>query len=153
MFEITFKSYPILISTITPRMGPCLCKGVCSSSTCTSPKHTYSPIWKDHGSLSPSPCTFWSGSPPFCWWFSSWNKGYFILKNIYLSFGLFTTFFSSGPLGMVYELLGHCFVPEDSTKWLWLLFRNMWAHCLRSCSPFNVIFVFCILIFNIRETI
>jgi hypothetical protein len=29
----------------------------------------------------------------------------------------------------------------------------MWAHCLRSCSPFNVIFVFCILIFNIRETI
>ncbi len=31
--------------------------------------------------------------PPFCWWFPSWDEGYFKLKSIYLCFASITTCF------------------------------------------------------------
>ncbi len=63
-FGVDYRSYPTLISTITPCMGPYSCKGVCSNSTCISPKHTCSPIWQNHGNHLPFPCISLSWFPP-----------------------------------------------------------------------------------------
>jgi hypothetical protein len=53
-------------------------------------------------------------------------------------------FSSSGPLGMVYELLQDC--PKLFYEWLWPLFQSMWAHYFRSCSTFSVVVVLFVLI-------
>jgi hypothetical protein len=79
--------------------------------------------------------------------------------EVILNWGTFTStltysprFFSDGPSSMVYELLQDYFVPNDFMN-DFDLFKNMWAHCSRSCSTFNIVFVFYILTFNIWKTI
>jgi hypothetical protein len=138
MFGIDSRSYPTSISAIMSCMSLCSCRGVCSNSTHISFEQTCSPILWDHGSPSPFPLICWGWFPPFCWWFSSWDGGYFRLRGICLCFGSITTSFFDGPLGMVYELLWDCFFLNDSISGFDLFFKVcghiVWSHVPPSVS-------------------
>jgi hypothetical protein len=45
------------------------------------------------------------------------------------------------------------FCPRWFCEWFWPLFQSMWAHCLRSCSTFSVVFVLCVLTPIIGEVV
>ncbi len=134
MFKVNSRSYPTSINTITPHMGPCSCKGICSNNTCIGSEHICNPTWWDNRSLSLSPPTYWSWYPYFFLWFSSWDRDYFKSKSIYLSLGSFTTFSSGGLLNMLYEPLWYCFVPNDSTSGFDLFFK-ICGHIAQSHVP------------------
>jgi hypothetical protein len=90
--------------------------------------------------------------PPFCWWFSSWDGSYFKLKAFIFALICLAHVFSSGPLGMVYELLRYNFVPNDFANGF-DLFIKVWKHYSKSCSTFNITFTFYILTLNVGEVI
>ncbi len=153
MFGIDSRFYPTSISTIMSCMGSCSCKGAHSNNTHISSKHTCNHIWWDHGNPSLFPLTCWGWSPLFCWWFSSWDRGYFRLKGICLCFGSITTSFFQWHLKhSVWAFMKLVFL-KWFCEWLWPLFWGMWAHCLRSCSTFNIVFVFCISTLNIKKVV
>jgi len=58
-------------------------------------------------------------------------------EAFYFCFGSFTTFFSSGPLGMVYEFLRDCFVPYDVTSGFDLFFE-VCGHIVQGHVPPSV---------------
>jgi hypothetical protein len=153
MFGVDFRSYPTSISTIMSHIGLCSCKGIHLSNTCTNSRHTYSSIWHNHKSFSPFPSIRWGWFPPFRWWFPSLDESYFKLGGIYLCLGLFTILFFRWPLRYDVWTFMRLFCPKWFCEWFQLLFRNMWAHYLRSCSTFNFTFVFYILIPSVREVI
>jgi hypothetical protein len=72
------------------------------------------------------------------------HLSFFKICSPHVSFG--------GPLGMMYELPWYYFVTNDFTSGF-DLFIKLWAHCLKSCSTFNVTFTFYILTLNVEETI
>ncbi len=87
----------------------------------------------------------------FCWRFH-------FEMNVILNWEAFVStlvhslhFFFDDPLGMVYELLWNCFISNNFVM-VRPLFQGMWAHCSKSCSTFNIAFIFCILIFNVGES-
>jgi hypothetical protein len=45
------------------------------------------------------------------------------------------------------------FCPKWLYGWLWPFFLSMWTHCSRSCSTFDVTFVFYILIPNVGKIV
>jgi hypothetical protein len=142
MFGIDSRSYPNSINTMMSWMGPCSCRGEHSNNTHISFKHTCNHIWWDHGNPSLFPFTCWGWSPSFCWWFLSWHKGYFKLKGICLCFGSIVTFVFWWPLGYSVWAFMRLFFLKWFYEWLWPLFWGMWAHCLRSCSTFSIMFFF-----------
>jgi len=153
MLGINSISYLISISTIMSCMDPCSCRGVHSNNTHISSKHTYSHIWWDHRNPSLFSLTCWGWFSPFCWWFPSWEKGYFRLKGICLCFGSIITSFFQWPFRYGVWTFMRLFFPKWLCEWFWPFFKSMWAYCLRSCSTFNIVFVFCILTLNIKEIV
>lgn len=153
MFGVNSKSYSTFINRITLHIGPCSCKEVHSNNTCINSKHTYSPIWQDHGNPSPFPSTCWGWSPCFCWWFSSQDGGYFKSKNIYLCFGSFTTSFFWCLFGYGVWTFTKLFYSKWFYEWFQPLFQSMWAHCLRLSSTFSNAFFFYISTLSVREVV
>ncbi len=133
--------------------GLCSCRGICLNSTCTSFEHTCSFILRHHKCPSPFPSICWGWFFPLCWWFSSWDKGYFRSRSIYLCFDSFTTSFFWWPLRYGVWIFTKLFCPRWFCEWFWPLFQSMWAHCLRSCSTFSVVFVLCVLTPIIGEVV
>jgi hypothetical protein len=68
-------------------------------------------------------------------------------------FGLFITSFFRWPFGYGVWTSMRVFCPRWLCECFRFLFQAMWAHCSRSCSTFNIMFVFYILTFNIGEII
>jgi hypothetical protein len=133
--------------------GLCSCQGMCLNNTCISFKHICSFILWDHMSLLFFPSTCWGWFPHFCWWFLSWNICYFRLEGIYFCFDSFTMSLFLWPFRYGVWTFTRLFCPKWFYKWFWHLFQGMWAHCLRSCSAFNVVFILCVLTLNVGKIV
>ncbi len=77
---------------------------------------------------------------------------FYIIRHLFLPLARSPHFSSNGLLGMVYEFLQDYFVL-DFWEWLQPIFPGMWVDWLKSCSIFNITFVFDILTFNIGKIV
>jgi len=115
-------------------MGPYSCNGVCLNNTCIRFEHICNPTWWDDRNLSPSPSTFWGWSPPFFYDFHLETEVTLNQKTFVYALVHSPCLSSGGLLGMVFELLRDCFVPNDSTSGFDLFFK-VCGHIARSHVP------------------
>jgi len=148
MFGVNFRSYPTFINIIMLCTCLCSCKG----------------IWIAHALASNTPITPFDKTVgvlrllhplvevDIALFIDDFHYDMeVILNQKALIFPLVCSphFSFGGLLSMVYEFLQDYFVLDDSTSGFDLFFKNMCAHCSKSCSTFNFAFALCVLIPNV----
>ncbi len=112
-FGVNLRSYPTSINMIMLCMGPCSCRGVCSSNMCTSSKHTYSPSNETMKILHLLDPLAKVNFPPFIDDFHLETKVTLDQDTFVFALVCSPHLSSSDPSNMVYKLLWDCFVPYD----------------------------------------
>jgi len=142
MFRIDFKSYPISINMIMPCIGLCSCNGIIQTVHALALNTPIAPSDETMRVFCLLHLLAKVDFPPFIDDFHLETKVTSNQKNIYLYFGLFTTFFFRWPLKYGVWTFTKLFCPKWLYEWLQPLFLNIWAHCSRSCSTFTIAFTF-----------